>query len=83
MCVRVCVLLFVLWLVGCFLLYSAGTCSLVPPLVPGVIDHLSSLSTRAMQHAKKVSWLRKTEYIASEYNRTHTSNDMAESTLVN
>jgi RNA polymerase II-associated factor 1 len=38
-------------------------------------------SKRAIQHAKRVSWLRKTEYIASEYNRTHATSEMAETTV--
>jgi len=33
---------------------------------------------RHRQHTKTVSWLRKTEYISTEYNRFKTSNDMAE-----
>ncbi|XP_057316702.1 RNA polymerase II-associated factor 1 homolog isoform X1 [Hydractinia symbiolongicarpus] len=33
---------------------------------------------RHRQHTKTVSWLRKTEYISTEYNRFQTSNEMAE-----
>jgi len=33
---------------------------------------------RQRQHAKTVSWLRKTEYISTEYNRFQQSSDMAE-----
>jgi len=33
---------------------------------------------RQRQHAKTVSWLRKTEYISTEYNRFQTSNEMVE-----
>jgi len=33
---------------------------------------------RHKQHTKTVSWLRKTEYISTEYNRFQTSNEMAE-----
>lgn len=33
---------------------------------------------RHRQHAKTVSWLRKTEYISTEYNRFQTSNEMVE-----
>lgn len=33
---------------------------------------------RHHQHTKTVSWLRKTEYISTEYNRFKTSNEMAE-----
>lgn len=33
---------------------------------------------RTRHHNKNVSWLRKTEYISTEYNRALTSNEMAE-----
>ncbi|EDO42996.1 predicted protein, partial [Nematostella vectensis] len=33
---------------------------------------------RTRHHNKNVSWLRKTEYISTEYNRAQTSNEMAE-----
>eukprot|EP00731_Ephydatia_muelleri_P028172 Em0019g1045a len=35
-------------------------------------------SKRARQHAKNVSWLRRTEYISTEYSRPHASNESAE-----
>lgn len=33
---------------------------------------------RSRQHAKNVSWLRKTEYISTEYNRFQTSSENPE-----
>lgn len=33
---------------------------------------------RSRQHAKNVSWLRKTEYISTEYNRFQTSSENLE-----
>ena len=39
-------------------------------------SNLSLFSSR--QHNKTVSWLRKTEYISTEYNRFQTSNDQME-----
>ena len=33
---------------------------------------------RARQHAKNVSWLRRTEYISTEFTRSHTSGESAE-----
>ncbi|XP_065833268.1 RNA polymerase II-associated factor 1 homolog isoform X2 [Oscarella lobularis] len=36
---------------------------------------------RSRQHAKSVSWLRKTEYISTEYNRFQTSNETPETKL--
>ncbi|XP_065883601.1 RNA polymerase II-associated factor 1 homolog [Dysidea avara] len=35
-------------------------------------------SKRARQHAKSVSWLRRTEYISTEYNRSHTTGEGVE-----
>ena len=39
-------------------------------------------SKRARQHAKNVSWLRRTEYISTEYARPHSSMEGAENKSV-
>ncbi|XP_065661697.1 RNA polymerase II-associated factor 1 homolog isoform X3 [Hydra vulgaris] len=42
-------------------------------------DHIPQADQkRHQQHTKTVSWLRKTEYISTEYNRFQTSSEMAE-----
>lgn len=44
-----------------------------------VCDHTVCIIVyRARQHAKNVSWLRRTEYISTEFTRSHTSGESAE-----
>lgn len=43
-----------------------------------VCFYLSCLFHRARQHAKNVSWLRRTEYISTEFARSHGSSESAE-----
>ncbi len=51
--------------------------------IKNIYNYLNScLSYRARQHAKNVSWLRRTEYISSELTRSHTSGESMESKLV-
>jgi hypothetical protein len=49
-------------------------------LGPGVhiLSHEFLILCRARQHAKSVSWLRRTEYISTEYARPHGSGEGAE-----
>ena len=37
---------------------------------------------RTAHHNRNVSWLRRTEYISTEYNRSRTSNEMVETKYV-
>ena len=43
---------------------------------------LLSLMYRTAHHNRNVSWLRRTEYISTEYNRSRTSNEMVETKYV-
>lgn len=57
-----------------------------PPLPTPLLSSSLSLhlpsSYRARQHAKNVSWLRRTEYISTEYSRPHSSTEGAETKSV-
>ena len=50
----------------------------LPPSLPLPPTHSLTHPLRAKQHAKSVSWLRKTEYISTEFARPHSSGDGAE-----
>lgn len=46
------------------------------------LHHMTSCNHSAQQHAKSVSWLRRTEYISTEYNRSHAIVEGAETKSV-
>ena len=46
------------------------------------MHHTVSGNCSAQQHAKSVSWLRRTEYISTEYNRLHAVAEGAETKCV-
>ena len=63
----------------CFMIKHFQTLALLAKSIAVVYPSLSTIPfTRSLQHAKVVPWMRKTEYISTEFNRYGISNEKPE-----